>query len=100
MVFHLASDRHMKRTGVCRNIIKYTRVYRQGLFYVAINIRQTGAIFKRRTSNGHHGVADGHGSQTAATFERRTFNTRHGIRDGDGGQTAAVLERIISNARD
>ena len=62
----------MKRTGFCRNIIKYTRLYRQGLFYVAINIRQTSATRERPDSNARHGVADGDGGQTSAT---RVFAT-------------------------
>ena len=58
----------MKRTGFCRNIIKYTRLYRQGLFYVAINIRQTSATRERPDSNARYGVADGDGGQTFATI--------------------------------
>jgi hypothetical protein len=39
---------------------------------MAINSRQTGAIFKRRTSNTRHGVTNGNGGQTATTIEFAT----------------------------
>ena len=51
----------MKRAGVCMDIIKYIRRYRQWFFYMAINIRQTVAIIERTLSNARHGVGDGDG---------------------------------------
>ena len=89
----------MKRAGVCRNIIKYTRVYRQGLFYVAINIRQTAAPKERHISNARLGVWNINGGQTTATIERTISNARHGVGNSDGGQACAARERRISNAR-
>ena len=74
----------MKRTGVCRNIGKYIRIYSQWFFYVAINICQTCTIFERISSNARHGVGNGDGGQAAATLERLISNDRYGVGDGDG----------------